>query len=66
MTEVIIGDNDNFEEALRLFNKKVQQDRILAAYRRHEYYEPPSVKRKKKEAAKLRKSIRTSLRNARY
>ncbi len=66
MTEVIIGENDDFEEALKLFNKKVQQDRILVAYRRHEYYEPPSVKRKKKEAAKLRKSIRSTLRNSRY
>ena len=56
MTEVVVGENETFESALRRFNKKVQQDGILAEVRRREYYEKPSVKRKKKEAAKRRKS----------
>jgi small subunit ribosomal protein S21 len=41
---------------LRRFNKKVQQDGILSEVRRREYHEKPSVRRKKKEAAKRRKS----------
>jgi len=41
---------------LRRFSKKVQQDGILSEVRRREFYEKPSVKRKKKEAAKKRKS----------
>jgi small subunit ribosomal protein S21 len=35
---------------------------ILAEARRREHYEPPSVKRKKKAAAKLRKSLKNSQR----
>ncbi|MCL4458716.1 MAG: 30S ribosomal protein S21 [Chloroflexi bacterium] len=56
MTEVIIGENETFENALRRFNKKVQQEGILAEARRRQHYEKPSVRRKKKEAAKRRKS----------
>ncbi|MBI2303299.1 MAG: 30S ribosomal protein S21 [Chloroflexi bacterium] len=56
MTEVIVGENEPFESALKRFNKRVQQDGILAMARRREHYEKPSVKRKRKEAAKRRKS----------
>ena len=48
MTEVIVGENESFEAALKRFNKKVQQDGILAEARRREHYEKPSVKRKKR------------------
>jgi len=56
----MIRDNETFESALRRFNKKVQQDGILAEARRRGYYEKPSVKRKKKEAIKRRKSAKNS------
>ena len=55
-----IGDNESFESMLRRFNRKVQQDGVLAEIRRRGSYEKPSVKRKKKEATKRRKSSRTS------
>ena len=58
MTDVVAGDNESFESLLRRFNKRVQQSRILSEVRRREYYEKPSVKRKRKEAAKRRKSAR--------
>lgn len=58
MTEVVVGDNESFETALKRFNKKVQQDGILAEARRREHYEKPSVKRKKKEAARRRKMLK--------
>ncbi|HEU5366823.1 MAG TPA: 30S ribosomal protein S21 [Ktedonobacterales bacterium] len=56
MSEVKIGENESFEAALKRFNRKIQQDGILAEARRREHYEKPSVKRKKKEAAKKRKA----------
>lgn len=56
VAEVIVGENETFEAALRRFTKRVQQDGILAEARRREHFEKPSVKRKKKEAAKRRKS----------
>ena len=60
MTEVWIGENEPFEVALKRFNKKVQQDGILAEARRREHFEKPSIKRKKKEATKRRKSTKSS------
>jgi small subunit ribosomal protein S21 len=58
LTEVVVGDNESFEGALKRFNKKVQQEGILAEARRREHYEKPSVKRKKKEAARRRKLLK--------
>lgn len=60
MSEVKISDNESFEVALRRFNRKIQQDGILAEARRREHYEKPSVKRKRKEAARKRKTARKS------
>ena len=62
MPEVRITNSDNFEQALRKFNKLVQQTGILAEARRREHYEPPSVRRKKKAAAKRRKSLKNAQR----
>jgi len=44
----------------------VQQSGVLAEARRREHFEPPSVREKKKRAAKLRKSRKTSRNNSRY
>ena len=60
MTEVMVGDNEPFEVALKRFNKKVQQDGVLAEARRREHFEKPSIKRKKKEATKRRKTAKSS------
>ena len=54
----IADSNENFESLLKRFNKSVQQRGILADLRRREYYEKPSIKRKRKGAAKRRKSAR--------
>ena len=64
MAHVRSGDNESFESLLKRFSKKVQQAGILAEIRRRGAYEKPSVKRKKKEATKRRKSSRSS--RARY
>lgn len=60
MADVNIGENESFESMLRRFGRQVQQDGILAEIRRRASYEKPSVKRKKKEATKKRKSGRSS------
>jgi small subunit ribosomal protein S21 len=56
LSEVKISENDSFETALKRFNRKIQQDGILTEARRREHYEKPSVKRKRKEAARRRKA----------
>ncbi len=58
MANVVIGDNESFDSLLKRFNRRVQQDGILGEVRRREYFEKPSTKRKRKEAAKRRKSVR--------
>ena len=56
MSNVVMGNNESFESLLRRFSRKVQQDGILSEVRHREYFEKPSVKRKRKAAAKRRKS----------
>ncbi|RJQ38033.1 MAG: 30S ribosomal protein S21 [Dehalococcoidia bacterium] len=60
MSEVRAQGNESFESLLKRFTKKVQQDSILSEIRKGEHYEKPSVKKKRKAAAKRRKSIRSS------
>jgi small subunit ribosomal protein S21 len=65
VTKVIIDDGESFDSLLRRFNKKVQRDRILSEARRRRFFEKPSVVRKRKKAAKLRKSRRQTVRDKR-
>jgi small subunit ribosomal protein S21 len=58
LTHVTAGDNESFESLLKRFNKRVQQDGILAEIRHREYFENSSLKRKRKEAAKKRKTAK--------
>ena len=43
--------NNDFGKALRKFKKKVQEDGILQEVRNREYYEKPSLVRKRAKAA---------------
>ncbi|MER3459314.1 MAG: 30S ribosomal protein S21 [Chloroflexota bacterium] len=61
MTRVIVKESETFEAALKRFNKQVQADRVLSEIRRRRFFEKPSVIRKRKKAAKVRKSRRQSL-----
>jgi small subunit ribosomal protein S21 len=56
MAEVIVREDESFDEALRRFKKACERAGILAEIRRRERYEKPSVRRKRKEmAAKKRR-----------
>lgn len=46
-----LREGESFESALRRFNKKIKQNGILTEVRRREFYEKPSVRRKKKTMA---------------
>ncbi|HHY76362.1 MAG TPA: 30S ribosomal protein S21 [Firmicutes bacterium] len=55
MPEVRVGKDESFESALRRFKRECQKAGILRDVRKHEHYESPSVRRKKKsEAARAR------------
>ncbi|MBU0703990.1 MAG: 30S ribosomal protein S21 [Chloroflexi bacterium] len=68
MTRVVSNEGESVDSLLRRFKKKVQRDRVLSEARRRRFFEKPSVIRKRKKAAKLRKSRRQTFkdRRARY
>lgn len=51
LMEVRVAPGESIESALRRFKKATQKAGILAEARKHEHYEKPSVRRKKKSAA---------------
>lgn len=54
-----IRKNESLEDALRRFRRNVSKSGTLSEYRKREFYEKPSVRRKKKsEAARARKRRR--------
>lgn len=55
MTEVRIGQGESLDEALRRFKKKCQRNGIISEMKRHEHYEKPSDRRRKREQARKRK-----------
>ena len=65
MSRVVIENGESFDSLLRRFNKKVQADRVMSDVRRRRFFEKPSVVRKRKKAAKLRKSRRQTLKERR-
>ncbi len=58
MAKVVASENESFESLLKRFNKRVQQTGIMSELRRREHYEKPSVKRKRKRAARRRNVAR--------
>ena len=57
MSTIRVGDNESLDNALRRFKRKCSRDGIIGDLRRKEFYEKPTVRRKKKaEAARKRNS----------
>ena len=56
MSTVRVGENENVESALRRFKRKCSRDGIIGDLRKKEFYEKPSVKRKKKSEAARKRS----------
>ncbi|HHX63799.1 MAG TPA: 30S ribosomal protein S21 [Chloroflexi bacterium] len=63
MSRVVVDQGESFESVLRRFKKTVQEDRILSEIRQRRFYEKPSQIRKRKKAAKKRKSRRTTIKD---
>lgn len=49
MSEIRVGKGESLDSALRRFKRTVQKAGVLAEVRKREAYDPPSVRRKKKE-----------------
>ncbi|MFC5557667.1 30S ribosomal protein S21 [Ureibacillus thermophilus] len=56
MTKTVVRKNETLEDALRRFKRNVSKNGTIQEIRKREFYEKPSVRRKKKsEAARKRK-----------
>jgi len=56
VSEVRVGKNESLDSALRRFKRSCQKSGVMQEMRKHEHYEKPSVRRKKKsEAARKKK-----------
>ncbi|MBV9388466.1 MAG: 30S ribosomal protein S21 [Chroococcidiopsidaceae cyanobacterium CP_BM_ER_R8_30] len=51
MTQVILGENEGIESALRRFKREVSQAGIFPDMRKHRHFETPLQKRKRKAVA---------------
>lgn len=52
MTQVLLGENEQLESALRRFKRKVSQAGIFTDMKKNRHFETPGQKRKRKEIAK--------------
>jgi small subunit ribosomal protein S21 len=51
MTEIILGEGDHIEWAIKAFRRKVQRSNILKDLRKKRHYVKPSVAKRQKQAA---------------
>ncbi|UCD83626.1 MAG: 30S ribosomal protein S21 [Deltaproteobacteria bacterium] len=66
MPGIKVRDNESFESALRRFKKQCERTGILSEIRRKEYYEKPSVERKKKTIAARKRALRRTRKEQGY
>jgi small subunit ribosomal protein S21 len=52
---VIVKPGEGIDAALRRFKKQTMESGVLKEAREHEHYEKPSDKRRREEAARMRK-----------
>jgi small subunit ribosomal protein S21 len=48
---VTLKENENINQALRRFKKKVEESGVLESLRKKEFYEKPTTERKRKKGA---------------
>ena len=60
MSEIYVKENETLDNALKRFKRSCAKSGVLADPRKKEYYQSPSVKRRKKsEAARKNKNKRS-------
>ena len=58
MPVVYVKDEESFENALRRFKRKCQKAGVLTELKKRQYFEKPSVKRKRKQLQAKKKGLR--------
>ncbi|NEP15850.1 MAG: 30S ribosomal protein S21 [Leptolyngbya sp. SIO4C1] len=60
MAQIILGEDENIESALRRFKRKVSQAGIFPDLKKNRHFETPIEKRKRKTLARHRQRKRRS------
>ncbi len=58
MTKITVYEGESFDNAMRRFRKSVERAGILRAIKRHEVYEKPSERRKRRLLAARKKEYK--------
>lgn len=58
MTQVVVGENEGIESALRRFKRQVSKAGIFSEVKRRRHFETPQEKRKRKAVARHKKRFR--------
>jgi small subunit ribosomal protein S21 len=53
-----VRDNESIERLLKAFKKQVEKSGILADLKKHQHYEKPSIRRKKKSIAARKRALK--------
>jgi small subunit ribosomal protein S21 len=61
-TEVKMKDGERIDNALRRFRKVVEKSGVMQELRKREFFEKPSAKKKRKQAAARKRAKRNSRR----
>lgn len=59
MTQIIMGENEGIESALRRFKREVSKAGIFPDMRKHRHFETPLEKHKRKEVARHKQRKRS-------
>lgn len=60
MTQIVLGENEGIESALRRFKRQVSKAEIFPDMKKHRHFETPLQKRKRKAVAKHKQRKRLS------
>jgi len=63
LINVKVRDNESFERALKRFTKACEKSGLMAEIKKHQHYEKPSERRKRKENAARRKMRKIMMEN---
>ncbi|MEO0136257.1 MAG: 30S ribosomal protein S21 [candidate division WOR-3 bacterium] len=58
MTKIVVYEGESFDNAMRRFRKSVERAGILRAIKKHEVYEKPSERRKRRLLAARKKELK--------
>ncbi len=63
MPNIIIKDNEPFDIALRRFKRSCEKSGILSEVKKREFYEKPTIKRKKAKISAIKRNMKNRFLN---